>query len=140
MISRYKDLYFRNHYEVERPSSCSFHFYLEHFTDNAFFDRSFSIITASNPQNQILSLEENQQRDRLLYSTLYSKGYELLRATGSLDDHSEEGYLVYDISLSDAIKIALEYDQYAIFYNDTKSLQYRECKTKKVIVERKREQ
>ena len=140
MSSRYKDLYFRNRYEVERPSfSFSFNFSLEYFTDSAFFDRPFSIITASNPQNKILSLEENQQRDRLLYSALYSKGYKLLRATGSLDDYSEEGYLIYDISLSDGLNIALEYDQYAIFYNDTKSLQYIECKTKKVIVERKRE-
>ena len=139
MSSHYKDLYFRNCYEVERSSSTAFYFSLEHFIDSAFFDRSFSIITAFNPQNKILSLEENQQRDRLLYSTFHIKEYELLRATGSLDDHSEAGWLIYDISLDDVLTIALMYDQYAIFYNDTKSLQYIECKTKKVIAERKRD-
>ena len=139
MSPDYKSIYFRNRYEVERPYSSPFIFSLEHLTDSTFFDRPFSIITAYNPQNTILSRAQNQERNQQLYSSLYSKGYEILEARGCLERHCEAGYLIYDISISEALELALMYDQYAIFYNDTKCLKYVACESEEVIVEKRRE-
>ena len=136
MSPDYKSLYFRNRYEIERPSASPFIFSLEHFIDSTFFDRPFSIITAFNPHNTVLPLEENLQRNEQLYSTLYSKGYEVLKATGCLEGHCEEGFLIYDISLSEALDLGLQYEQYAIFYSDGECLKYVACETKDIIVEK----
>lgn len=136
-MSDYRDIYLRNIYEVELPAGTLFHFSLSDFDDASFFDRSFAIITANNPYNRPLSNEENRARNRSLYNELNSN-WHTLRAKGSLDEHSEEGYLVYGIPLSEAIGIALRYGQYALFYNTTETLEYIECKNGKVIVSKRR--
>ena len=136
MSSDYKSLYLRNCYEVEQPSTSPFFFSLEPFIDTIFFDRPFCIVTAFNPRNRVLSLEENQQRNQQLYSTLYKKDYEVLKATGCLEGHCEAGFLIYDIPLSEALELGLMYEQYAIFYNDGGCLKYVVCETKEIIVEK----
>ena len=138
MLPDYRSLYFRNCYEIERPNSAPFSFSLELFMDTPFFNRPFSIITAFNPHNTVLALEKNLERNEQLYSLLYSKGYEVLKATGCLEGHCEVGYLIYDISLSEALKLGLMYDQYAIFYSDTKHLKYLTCESEEVLVEKRR--
>jgi len=136
----YQSIYFRNRYEVEGPSSSPFIFSLEHFIDSTFFDRPFSIITACNPQNTILSSEQNRERNQQLYSSLYTKDYKILDATGCLEGHCEAGYLIYDISLREALELGLTYDQYTIFYCDTKYLKYVRCETEEVVVEKRRKE
>jgi len=136
--SNYKSLYLRNYYEVEQPSCATFFFSLEFFIDTTFFDRPFCIITAFNPNNRVASLEENQQRNEELYSDLYNKDYEILKATGCLEGHCEAGFLIYDITLSEAFDLGLMYEQYAIFYNDGECLKYVVCETKEIIVEKLR--
>jgi len=73
-----------------------------------------------------------------LYNALYSKEYEILKATGCLDGHCETGFLIYDISLDEALKLGRLYEQYAIFFNDTKYLKYILCESEEVVVEIKR--
>jgi len=134
--SDYKSLYLRNCYEVEQPSCAPFFFSLESFTDTTFFDRPFCIITAFNPHNRVVSLEENQQRNEQLYGDLYNKDYKILKARGCLEGHCEAGFLIYDITLSEALDLGLMYEQYAIFYNDSECLKYVVCETKEIIVEK----
>ena len=133
----YAEIYLRNIYEVVLSRHNSFSFSLIDFRDTPFFDRTFAIITAHNPYNQPLRSEENRLLDQKLYSDLYSD-YEFLHAKGCLEDHCEDGYLVYDITLEDAIEIGRKYSQYAIFYNSGDTLSYISCADKRVIVEKKR--
>lgn len=133
----YAEIYLRNIYEVELAPHTTFFFSLIDFTDTPFFDRTFAIITAHNPKNRQLHKTENRLLERKLYSDLYS-GYELLRARGCLEEHCEEGYLAYEITLDDAIDIGRKYGQYAIFYNSGDALKYISCEDKHVIIEKKR--
>ncbi|WP_345978229.1 DUF3293 domain-containing protein [Sulfurimonas sp. HSL3-7] len=94
-------------------------------------------MTAHNPHNQQLQREENRLLNQKLYSDLYSD-YEILDARGCLEEHCEEGYLVYDITLEDAIDIGRKYSQYSIFYNSGYTLSYISCEEKNVVVEKKR--
>ncbi len=87
--------------------------------------------------NRLLCNQENTTLNKKLYSELY-KRYPLLAAKGCYKTHCESGYLVYGISLSEALKIARNYEQYAIFYNSTRELSYVESENNKVIVSRKR--
>ena len=131
-----EEIYFKNIYEVALSSGKLQSFSLEHFTNNHFFDRPFAIITASNPLNVYLSSSENERRNALLYSELNS--YSVLNARGCHEEHCEDGYLVFDMTLADALLLGQKYAQVAIFYNDSKRLMYVDCKNAKVMVERSR--
>ena len=60
-----------------------------------------------------------------------------LYARGFLDEHSEDGYLIYDINFQEAINLALKYEQFAIFYNNCKDrkIGYYKCNSKLPIIE-----
>ncbi len=72
----------------------------------------------------------------LLYSKLNSDT--VLKATGCHKDHCKDGYLVFDMTLTDALSIGREYEQMAIFYNDGKKLMYIDCKKSEEMVVRSR--
>lgn len=132
----YKDIYFQNYYEIDD----SFIFNLKDFDKykrNSLFKRDFTIITAFNPQNEILSCIENQDRHILLRKDIEKLEVQYLYARGYLDDHSEDGYLIYDLKFQEAINIALRYEQYAIFYNNCKDrkIGYYRCNSKLPIIE-----
>ncbi len=136
-MADYRAIYFRNIYEVELLSGSIFSFSLIDFKNSDFYDRPFAIISAFNPQNRSLEAQQNRARDRQLYNELNSNRT-ILKARGCLDGHCEDGYLVYDITEVEAIAIALQYDQYAIFYNSTEALQYIKCENGEVIVSKRR--
>lgn len=136
-MHNYKEIYLRNRYEIELPDNDILSFSLIDFTDNRFFDRPFGIVTASNPLNTTLDDEENRHRNEALYNELNSR-YEILPAKGSLENHEEEGYLLFDITVSELLEIGQKYDQYAIFYNAVDRLMYLECENGKVIAEKER--
>lgn len=131
----YKEIYFRNVYEVDIDPDTKLFFSLENFIDHPFFDTPFAIITAYNPGNRKLNQTENRERDRLLYKELYND-YTLLQATGCLEGHCERGYAVLGITLEEAVKIGCSYDQYAIFYNSVSCQMYVRCDDQRVIVKR----
>ncbi len=128
------EIYFRNVYEVELTSNKHFTFSLINYNPDAFFEKPFAIITAGNPNNITLTATENEARNALLYSELNST--KVLKARGCYLAHCEEGYLVYDLSLEEALALGRKYEQIAIFYNDTKRLMYVDCKKESVICER----
>ena len=128
-------IYLRNRYEVDLTSTQTFIFSLTDLPTHTLFQSNFAIITASNPQNKILSAIENSLRDQLLYSELYNN-YKIIKAVGCLKEHCEAGYLVYDIAYKEALALGVKYQQYAIFYCDTQSLRYIACQSEDVIVMR----
>ncbi|UTJ05896.1 DUF3293 domain-containing protein [Arcobacter roscoffensis] len=132
----YKDIYYKNYYEIDDD----FIFNLKDFDkykSNFLFTRNFAIITAFNPQNELLSCIENQDRHMLLRKDIEKLELQYLYARGFLDEHSEDGYLIYDINFQEAINLALKYEQYAIFYNNYKDrkIGYYTCNSKLPIVE-----
>ena len=133
----YKETYLYNNYEIDDD----FIFNLKDFDkykNNSLFTKNFAIITAFNPQNELLSCIENQDRHILLRKDIEKLKFKYLYARGFLDDHSEDGYLIYDISFNEAINLASKYEQYAIFYNNykDKKLGYYECESKLTLIER----
>jgi hypothetical protein len=83
-----------------------------------FNNKPYSIITAHNPYSQKLSKAENEQRHEQLESILQERGLEHLPSTGESPDGSwcEEGFIIFDISLEDALDIGKRFEQHAIVY------------------------
>ena len=134
-MTDYREIYLHNIYEVVISPTSTFSFSLQELHYHTIFDRSFSIITASNANNILLSDDENSQRNQKLYKDLNS--YETLEAKGCYQGHCEMGYLVFEMDLDVALALGQHYDQYAIFYSDGSCLKYVACDTQKVIIEKK---
>jgi len=129
----YAEIYYTNRYSIRLSSTETFSFSLETFTDHPFFSRRFAIITAHNPHNRQLPHQENVRRNESLYSELNSDL--TLDAIGcGVDGHCEAGYLLFDLSREEAIALGVRYEQFAIFYCDTKALMYIACESREVIV------
>jgi len=96
------------------------------------YERSFAILTAWNPNNIPTTAKENYTVNLKLRVDL-SK-YEVLDSIGKYNDHQEDSFLVYDISLENTLALGVKYHQYSIFYNDTNKLSYIECSSKRVLV------
>jgi Protein of unknown function (DUF3293) len=85
---------------------------------NLFSNKPYSIITAHNPYSQKLSKEENEQRHEQLKTILQERGLEHHPSTGQSPDGlwCEEGFIIFDISLEDALNIGRQFEQHAIIY------------------------
>jgi hypothetical protein len=83
-----------------------------------FNNKPYSIITAHNPYSQKLSKEENEQRHKQLETILQECGLEHDLSTGESPDGSwrEEGFIIFDISLDDALELGRHFEQHAIVY------------------------
>ena len=99
-----------------------------------YLKRPFAIITAYNPKDLILNDFLNFIRNTELESVLKSFGYEYMTSIGELFDHSEESFIIYDISKSEALSIAEKFDQNSIFYNSGKEITITKCDTKEDIL------
>ncbi|MGL4611446.1 MAG: DUF3293 domain-containing protein [Trueperaceae bacterium] len=95
-------------------------FTLSETPDNTvlFSNRPYAIITAHNPYSQKLSLQENNQRHEQLENILLARRLEHSPSTGESPDGSwcEEGFIVFDILLEDALEIGRYFEQHAIVY------------------------
>lgn len=81
-----------------------------------------AVVTAWNPGFLRPSQAVNDRRNAQLHARLVLTGYEVWAAVGSSADEtfSEPGFLVWDISLDDAVLIARSFDQFAIYwYSET---------------------
>ena len=134
-MSRYKEIYRRNIYEIKCSFYHPFTFSLIHLTHHPIFDKPFAIITAYNPQNRVLSPLENRELHKRLLSLLERKKYLFCNAEGCYKEHCEEGFIVFNMTLEEALNMARHFDQYALFYNDTKIVKYIACEDSSVIVE-----
>ncbi len=83
-----------------------------------FSKRAFAIITAHNPHSQPLTKEENSIRHLELQAFLQDRQFEIEISTGESPDGSwsEEGFLIFDITLSEALEIGTIFEQHAILY------------------------
>ncbi len=126
-----REIYKKNMFLL-KASNQDLWFSLNSPLERAYYSRSFAILTAWNPNNKPTTNKENSTANKMLKADL-SK-YEILDSIGKYNDHQEESYLVYDISLEDALLLGVKYNQYSIFYNDTMKLSYIECSSKRVLV------
>ena len=99
-----------------------------------FLEKEFAIITAYNPKKLILNQFLNFIRNTELESLIKALGYEYMTSIGELFDYNEKSFIIYDISLNDAVDIALQFDQESIFYNDSKEISIVKCDTKEKIL------
>ena len=97
-------------------------------------ERKFAIITAYNPQNLILNSFLNFIRNSELEGLIKALDYDYMTSIGELFDYNEKSFIVYDISLKDALDIALQFDQESIFYNSTREISIIKCDTKEKIL------
>lgn len=130
-----KAIYDQTHFRISHNSE-EVDFTIDTLPSFAPFNEPFAILTAWNPNNQPLSLEENTQRNEQLFETLLERGYGFDEALGYLDEHSEESYCIYGIKFEEAIELARAFEQYAIFYRSTTRVGYYECADGKAITER----
>ncbi len=130
------DIYKRNKFLIKDASE-DIWFSLEELADHKHFEIPFVIITAWNPMNTTLPDDENKIRNKQLEENLKALHYNYKPTIGRLGEHSEESFMIYAITLEDALTIATFYEQYSIFYNDSKQLSYIECKNKKTLLSQK---
>ena len=130
-----KDIYDNTHFRISHNTE-EIDFTIDTLPACAPFDVPFAILTAWNPNNQPLSLEENTARNEALFEKLLEYGHPFDEALGYLDDHSEESYCIYGIGFEEAIELAKAFEQYAIFYSSTTHVGYYECETGVAITDR----
>jgi hypothetical protein len=130
-----KAIYDKTHFRITHNGDIS-DFSIDTLPSTVPFNQNFAILTAWNPNNQPLSLEENTLRNEQLFETLLESGYLFDEALGYLEEHSEESYCIYGIRFEEAIDLAKQYDQYAIFYRSINSVGYYECASAKAITQR----
>jgi hypothetical protein len=130
-----KAIYDQTHFRITR-NGWERDFTIDTLPSDAPFDQPFAILTAWNPNNQPLSLEENTKRNTALFSQLMDSDYVFDSALGYLDEHSEESYCLYGIGFEEAMALAKQYDQYALFYRSSKSVGYYECVSSYAITQR----
>ena len=130
-----KDIYDNTHFRISHNAE-EIDFTIVTLPSHEPFDAPFAILTAWNPNNQPLNLEENTLRNEALFEKLLEYGYPFDEALGYLDEHSEESYCIYGIGFEEAIELAKIFEQYAIFYSSTKFVGYYECETGVAITER----
>ena len=99
-----------------------------------FLERKFAIITAHNPEKLILNKFLNFIRNTELEGLIKTFGYDYMTSIGELFDYNEKSFIIYDISLSDALDIARQFDQESIFYNSAKEISIVKCDTKEKIL------
>lgn len=130
-----KAIYDQTHFRITHNSE-AIDFTIDTLSSTSVLAHPFAILTAWNPNNQPLSLEENTQRNEQLFETLLERGYLFDEALGYLEDHSEESYCIYGVTFEEAIELGSMYDQYAIFYRSATHVGYYECSTKAAITAR----
>jgi hypothetical protein len=65
--------------------------------------KQFAIITAWNPNNRELTLEDNRLRNNKLEEMIKLRAYIYYPSIGATPDHSEESFTVENISEADAV-------------------------------------
>ncbi|WP_372871393.1 DUF3293 domain-containing protein [Shewanella sp.] len=78
---------------------------------------SFAIVTAHNPEGQILTSCQNRLRDRALLRDIESYGVPYRALVGASNDlaHMEKSWAVF-LSKADSLALARRYQQNAIYY------------------------
>lgn len=98
--------------------------------DPKYLSRPFAVISAKNPNMSQESDDVNKIKHSEMKKLLQSLHHkEFYPSVGELDEYKEECFVVYDISLEDAIEIGKKFDQRSIVFNNGKELSIRNCKS-----------
>ena len=81
------------------------------------------------------TVAENNIANKKLQKTLSKNRYVFLSSIGELSGHSEESFIVYDITLEEALEIGREFQQESIVINNGKVLSIVGCENKLPILE-----
>jgi hypothetical protein len=127
------DVYRRNKFLI-KDNTEDIWFGIEQQIDKKYFEIPFAIVTAWNPMNESYSKEANIWLNNKLEVQIKTQKYAYDYTVGECDGHSEDSFIVYRISKREALKLVQEFRQYSIFYNDTRSLEYIECKTENILL------
>jgi hypothetical protein len=94
-----------------------------------FENRPFAIITAHNPRSERLSDSENKARHETLRRELISLGLTFAPSTGESPDGSwlEEGFIIFETSLEQALELGRKFAQHAIIYGQGKTVSLAWC-------------
>ena len=87
--------------------------------------KQFAIITAWNPNNRELTLEENRLRNNKLEEMIHVRAYIYYPSIGATADHSEESFTVENISEADAVFLGSSFEQSAILFNDARGPRFK---------------
>ena len=85
----------------------------------------WAFITACNPHSQVLSDEENNQRQNELKELLIANKYQIYEGLGVGEDESweaEESFLIFGISQKEAELMGKKFHQNAILFGELSSL------------------
>ncbi len=104
-------------------------------TNAVLFDgHSYAVITAHNPANEPLSKEDNEKRHQALEQLLQQHNLNFKPSVGQSPDGSwsEEGFVVFDIALEQALDIGRMFEQHAILYGQGNRVALAWCESKKL--------
>jgi hypothetical protein len=111
-------------------------FSLENIVDKKYFEIPFAIITAWNPNNESRAKEANIFMNKKLENHIKALKFYYEPTVGKYGEHGEDSFIIYRINRTDAIKLGQVYEQYSIFYNSSTALEYIECATEDIILQR----
>lgn len=95
---------------------------------------NFCVVTAFNPNNIQLHRRKNKRRNIELECELVSNFVHYTYCEVGLEEHYEDSFCIFDISLEESLAIGAKYEQYSIFYFSNGIGGYYEVATKKLIV------
>jgi hypothetical protein len=80
--------------------------------------RAFAVITAYNPRSERLSDAENRARHQALEATVEARGLEHAPScsTSPKGAWREDGVVVFDLSLGEALELGRQFEQHAVLY------------------------
>ncbi len=86
--------------------------------DVLFSGRAFAVVTAHNPRSEKLSDEENERRHEKLEKVLRERNAVFGLSVGESPDGAwrEEGVIVYDVALEEALELGRQFEQHAVLY------------------------
>ena len=102
--------------------------------NNKFLLRPFAIITALNPNMQQYSDKGNSSAQKKLYELLVKEKYNVQSSMGELSGHSEDSYIIFDISQERALEIGKKFNQQSIVFNDGETVSIIDCESSEKIV------
>lgn len=113
------DLYERTTYSVRGTDGREIFFTVRGAADvPGLKDRTFAILTAWNPMNKKLGLEENRCRNEELQRQLRRTNYVFYPSRGFLGDYYEESFTVENMPESEALRLGSLFEQYAVVVQD----------------------
>jgi len=84
-----KEIYDQTHFRITHNGDVM-DFTIDTLPSSDRFNQNFAILTAWNPNNHPLSLEENTLHNEQLFETLLESDYLFDEALGYLEEHREE--------------------------------------------------